>query len=110
MFYLETGKFFNAEAGEIIREEREKIRSQMRTLFAACAKAGKFPHSTATEIDSAAWWFTSAVCDCTRDYLLELKYVLSRETGDAQTIAAKRLPEIDGAIDHLCRLWKIDAE
>jgi AcrR family transcriptional regulator len=110
MFYLETGKFCNAEAGEIIREEREKIRSQMRTLFAACAKARKFPYSTADEIKTAAWWFTSAVCDYTRDYLLELKYALTENTDGVQAVSAKRLPEIDSYIDRLCRLWKLDAE
>jgi AcrR family transcriptional regulator len=110
MFYLERGKFYNAEAAEIVRGEREKIRSQMRTLFAASAKAGKFPHGTVDEIETAAWWFTSAIGDCTRDYLLELKYALSENIDAAQVIQAKRLPEIDGAIDRLCRLWNLDAE
>jgi hypothetical protein len=42
--------------------------------------------------------------------LLELKYALSENLDAAQEIQAKRLPEINGAIDRLCRLWKIDAE
>jgi AcrR family transcriptional regulator len=110
IMYVESGKYFYTKAAEAAREERAKIRVQVRTLFSAFAAEGKLPFKNALELDTAAWCFTEAVSSYTAECLFEIKWTLAQDPAGkaADALGAKKILEIDGCIDRLCASWKIN--
>ena len=83
--YVESQKYFNAEAAAIVKEEKEKIVKQTEQVLLALAEQGKLV-LTKSSAQYASQWFCSGVNDLLNLYLVDRKQIIVKNpaTGEGE--------------------------
>ena len=81
--FIESQKYFNMKAAEIVQEEEEKILSQTKIVLETLLKVGKLSISEPM-IPSAAKWFCSGFKTIMGNYLIERKKLIVSNPRDGE--------------------------
>lgn len=109
--FVESQKYFNADAAAIVKEEKEKICKQTVQVLLALAEQGKV-FLTKSSAEYASTWFCSGVNDLLNLYLVDRKQVVLKNPasgeGELFTLPAdeKILDQVDSFVDQFVSLIK----
>lgn len=81
--FIESQKYFNADAAAIVKEEKDKIIKQTVQILLALAEQGKVI-LTKNSASYAATWFCSGVNDLLNLYLVERKQVIVKNPASGE--------------------------
>ncbi|MCQ2240658.1 TetR/AcrR family transcriptional regulator [Treponema sp.] len=107
--FVESMKYFNRRATEIIAEENKKLIEQTEKTLIELAKVGKISLSE-DKIRPAAKWFVAGINDLLSNYLMARKQVVmaNPQSGDGELFQLepdeKGIEKINLLVEEFCRM------